>query len=1019
MNCANNGIKQIGKDSVHRICSGQVILDMATAVKELIENSLDAGATSIAVRFKQHGLDQITVTDNGSGISDADLGNLALKHYTSKLRSFGDLEHVRSFGFRGEALSSLCAFATLVVTTSTGQSPMGVQVEYTSEGAVKSKTPTPTTKGTTVKVSNLFEGLPVRRGELVRNIKREYPKCLEIIQAYALITTNVRISCISQVDKRPPNTQISTIGNGSIRQNIINVFGPKDAANLVELNLIIRKDDSGLDASDDDDRQSDKDDDKSDEDVEGGGDSHRKQNGVVTLTGYISSPAFGKGRSAPDRQYIYINGRPCNLPSVTRAINEVYRSFNTNQSPFLVANLILPTSYYDVNVSPDKRTIFLHNEQALLEELRVKLTEFFEPTRSTFVIDEARYQPKKTVTPSLKPSLPKAQSPSPEPEPESETEEPEDNNVSDADKSEEEREEHKDDDQIRNMSRTPRKSLANPWKMNEAATATTTITGTSTTLTRLKQTTLSLKRKADDICCDTETENELTPAGTLNITVQSQESTSPLSGPSNARGMAGTEPSIMEGFDPLDDQHYHSDESPSSGEDDDEDVPTRQRQVRIIYDPEVYEEGDRDIAEVGFNMRDLRRIWTRRRKTTQRILSLQRERTTGRSKRMEDTTMDPKDQSDGSDAEDDNDERQHHNRSDEFDQLHTGVSDKGGRRSRNRNLVDASFYNKDNASAEKALKLTILKGDFERMDIIGQFNNAFIIAQLDRYAQDDHSIEDQKNSQSGPVAAHDEVKKVKRTHRGALIESHLYVIDQHACNERFFYETLMNKTVLHRQPLVLPMKIFLTAQEEILVEEYMDTLNMNGFYLKYDPEAPVSYRHKLTTIPVSEDYYFQLHDFHELVGKLSERPILRRRVDRDHSHSQHGNVRTVNLLEKVTRCSKMDALFASRACRRSVMIGHALDHKKMEKLVWQMGGEIEDPWNCAHGRPTIRHVIELTEFVRKELELGLDTDYSQIKDSTDGKWTAAFCPISIKRPQRHQGSLFRKFMAIPPARIRL
>ncbi|KAF9959539.1 Mismatch repair endonuclease pms2 [Modicella reniformis] len=128
---SNNSIKAIDKESVHMICSGQVVLDMATAVKELLENNLDAGSTSF-IKFKQMGLDHITVTDNGSGISDTNLETLALKHYTSKLSSFNDLAHVRSFGFRGEALSSLCALANLTVTTCTGTTGTGQEQGFWS-----------------------------------------------------------------------------------------------------------------------------------------------------------------------------------------------------------------------------------------------------------------------------------------------------------------------------------------------------------------------------------------------------------------------------------------------------------------------------------------------------------------------------------------------------------------------------------------------------------------------------------------------------------------------------------------------------------------------------------------------------------------------------------------------------------------------------------------------------------------------------------------------------------------------
>ena len=102
-------IKHIDSRSVHQICSGQVILSLATAVKELIENSIDAGATNVEIKLKEFGVESFEVNDNGSGIEEKDFKAIALKHCTSKLREFDDLNSVDTFGFRGEALSSLCA----------------------------------------------------------------------------------------------------------------------------------------------------------------------------------------------------------------------------------------------------------------------------------------------------------------------------------------------------------------------------------------------------------------------------------------------------------------------------------------------------------------------------------------------------------------------------------------------------------------------------------------------------------------------------------------------------------------------------------------------------------------------------------------------------------------------------------------------------------------------------------------------------------------------------------------------
>ena len=102
-------VKVIDKRSVDQICSGQVVVTLATAVKELVENSLDAGAKNIEVRLKNWGADFLEVVDNGSGVLPENFAALALKHHTSKLNVFADLVRVETFGFRGEALSSLCA----------------------------------------------------------------------------------------------------------------------------------------------------------------------------------------------------------------------------------------------------------------------------------------------------------------------------------------------------------------------------------------------------------------------------------------------------------------------------------------------------------------------------------------------------------------------------------------------------------------------------------------------------------------------------------------------------------------------------------------------------------------------------------------------------------------------------------------------------------------------------------------------------------------------------------------------
>ncbi|KAJ7758016.1 histidine kinase-like ATPase [Mycena metata] len=347
-------IKPIDKTSIHRITSGQVVIELQTAVKELVENSLDAGATNLEVRFKQYGLSTIEVVDNGGGISEENYEGLALKHHTSKLSSFADLTTVTTFGFRGEALSSLCALCESVVVSTATRPPIGVTLEMESSGKVRHKGKVARQRGTTITLTNLFSTLPVRRKEFERNAKREFGKALTLLNAYALgpccSQNGVRLTVSNQADKGAKSVQIRTPGTPLLRESVSALWGPKALDNTVPLALRfpVERDKTLFRAPD-----------SSNAPIE------------VEVRGLVSKFAVGCGRSGTDRQFFYVNGRPCHLSKVQKAFNEVYRSFNATQSPFLVADFILPTDSCDINVSPDKRSILLHHEANLISALKV------------------------------------------------------------------------------------------------------------------------------------------------------------------------------------------------------------------------------------------------------------------------------------------------------------------------------------------------------------------------------------------------------------------------------------------------------------------------------------------------------------------------------------------------------------------------------------------------------------------------------------------------------------------------
>lgn len=206
MPASPGGIRRIAPSAVHRITSNQVVLDLQTAVKELVENSLDAHASSIDIRFVDYGLVSFEVADNGSGIPQQDWQGIGLKYHTSKLRDWSMLQEgkVETFGFRGEAISSLCALCESIscVTATQDSAPIGTILPLLSDGSIDfpSKTSTDLSslkkiarqRGTTITVTGLFRKLPVRRKEFEKNVKREYAKAQVYLQAYALISQGVR-----------------------------------------------------------------------------------------------------------------------------------------------------------------------------------------------------------------------------------------------------------------------------------------------------------------------------------------------------------------------------------------------------------------------------------------------------------------------------------------------------------------------------------------------------------------------------------------------------------------------------------------------------------------------------------------------------------------------------------------------------------------------------------------------------------------------------------------------------------
>ncbi|KAL3211181.1 hypothetical protein MRX96_000862 [Rhipicephalus microplus] len=312
-------IKAIDGSTVHRICSGQVVLSLAIAVKELVENSIDAGARNISVKLKDHGSKLVEVIDDGEGVDESNFAALTLKYHTSKLRQFSDLEGVTTFGFRGEALSSLCALCDVTIATRHKDAEQATLLKFDHHGVITSRSPCARDRGTTVSLHNLFTTLPVN------------------------------ITCANFTETGRKQVILNSQGSQAVRERIATVYGAKEKF-LEEFSLT----ESLVEAS------------------------------GARIEGYISSCAHGSGRSSSDRQFVFVNSRPCEMPKLTKLVNSTYHMFNRDQYPFLLINIHLERHSVDVNVTPDKRSVFVHHEKCLLAIVKCSLLAMYRPIAATY-----------------------------------------------------------------------------------------------------------------------------------------------------------------------------------------------------------------------------------------------------------------------------------------------------------------------------------------------------------------------------------------------------------------------------------------------------------------------------------------------------------------------------------------------------------------------------------------------------------------------------------------------------------
>lgn len=303
-------IRVLPQSVADKIAAGEVCERPSSVCKELVENSIDAGADKISVEIKSGGIKYIRVTDNGCGISGEFAETAFLRHATSKLIEIDDLESLSTMGFRGEALASIAAVARVELITKTKNEEMGTHLVI--EGGIKKeKDEIVCNEGTTMVVENLFGNVPARM-KFMKKDSTEAGYVADTLSRIALAKPSVSIELISD-----GKTIFKTTGDGNVKNAVLKVYGVECAKALLDVDF--------------------------------------EQNGI-RVAGVIGKPEISRGNRT--RQTLFVNGRYIKNHVVSKIVEEAYKnSIMTGRFPFFVLGITISPKFVDVNVHPAKTEV--------------------------------------------------------------------------------------------------------------------------------------------------------------------------------------------------------------------------------------------------------------------------------------------------------------------------------------------------------------------------------------------------------------------------------------------------------------------------------------------------------------------------------------------------------------------------------------------------------------------------------------------------------------------------------------
>lgn len=313
-------INLLDEKTINKIATGEVIEKPASIVKELVENSIDAGSTQIEIDVKGGGIEYIKIADNGCGINPSDMQLAFLRHATSKLRCEADLNNINTLGFRGEALASIASISKVEMMSKQKNNATGYSIAIEG-GKILKKEQCGCPNGTIITVTDVFYNTPARL-KFLKSIQRETIYITNIIQNLALSNTDVSFKY-----RNNGKLIIATKGDKDLKSVILEIYGKNTVSNIYHIEC---------------------------------------STDIAKIEGYIGNSNIAKGTR--NNQSCFINGRYVKNKTISAAVETAYKSMITvSKFPFFVLNLYCNPEFVDVNVHPAKAEIKFQDEQAVFK----------------------------------------------------------------------------------------------------------------------------------------------------------------------------------------------------------------------------------------------------------------------------------------------------------------------------------------------------------------------------------------------------------------------------------------------------------------------------------------------------------------------------------------------------------------------------------------------------------------------------------------------------------------------------